>query len=155
MCDSITDPYNTDANDAVQKQVAWRFPFSMKWQRIRCLNSQSACFLRLTDFYLQWFQFHDIQVNIYKMYSGYMDDVPSILVSLYLGPLSGKKDSVQDKLKYKLFQFSMSFQILGENQSCWFRSWATSSQEPLWFLFVSSQPGTPGDFSQKENKDSN
>ena len=119
MCDSITDPYNTDANDAVQKQVDWRFPFSMKMAMHTMPEHWAVsppAFCRWTDFSLQWFQFHDIQVNIYKMYSGYMDDVPSILVSLYLGPLSGKKDSVPDKLKYKLFQFSMSFQILGENQ---------------------------------------
>ena len=33
------------------------------------------------------------QVNIYQMYSRYIDDVPSIIVSLYLGPLSGEIDS--------------------------------------------------------------
>ena len=47
----------------------------------------------------------------------------------------------------------MTSQILAENQSCWFRSWAISSQERLWFLFVSSQPGTPGEISQKKNKE--
>ena len=30
------------------------------------------------------------QVNIYQMYQSYFEDVPSIFVSLYLGPLSGK-----------------------------------------------------------------
>ena len=34
-----------------------------------------------------------LQVNIYQMYSRYIDDVPSIIVSLYLGPLSGEIES--------------------------------------------------------------
>ena len=29
------------------------------------------------------------QVNLYKLYANYMDDLPQILISLYLGPLSG------------------------------------------------------------------
>ena len=43
------------------------------------------------------------------MYSGYMDDVPSILVSLYLGPLSGKKDSVPDNLKLRTSYFNFQW----------------------------------------------
>ena len=33
------------------------------------------------------------QVNIYQMYSQYIEDIPSIVVSLYLGPLSGESNS--------------------------------------------------------------
>ena len=49
------------------------------------------------------------QVNIYQMYSRYIEDVPSIFVSLYLGPLSGKSESVkmeQDGIGLSLYEFS-------------------------------------------------
>ena len=60
------------------------------------------------------------QVNIYQMYSRYIDDVPSIIVSLYLGPLSGEIDS-------KAWDGNLP-QIPEGSQSCWFLFWGTSYQ---------------------------
>ena len=61
-----------------------------------------------------------LQVNIYQMYSRYIDDVPSIIVSLYLGPLSGEIDS-------KAWDGNLP-QIPEGSQSCWFLFWGTSYQ---------------------------
>ena len=93
-----------------------------------------------------------LQVNIYQMYSRYIDDVPSIIVSLYLGPLSGEIDS-------KAWDGNLP-QIPEGSQSCWFLFWGTSyqvgfsnkssaikktsPQELSWSLSVSSPIGMPG-----------